>query len=146
MSVATEVGSERSTPQDREFDLPPDKPVLRELLVAAEENLAAAISNVRRASALRVELDDALARVRAVRHGYCGASRMTADEEWEGLEERLGSPQDVTATRRAQELKANGWQMVSVVFETWRFRRPKQRSTMRSGTATNEATSSHASF
>jgi hypothetical protein len=38
MPAATEFVSERSTPQDREPDLPPEKPNLRELLVAAKEN------------------------------------------------------------------------------------------------------------
>jgi hypothetical protein len=57
-----------------------------------------------------------------------GGSEGRDDEDWEILEERLGSPQDPDAVRRAEELEAQGWEVVSVLFEIWQFRRPKQHS------------------
>jgi hypothetical protein len=44
------------------------------------------------------------------RHVYCCMSRVIAEgrevDEWDSLEERLGSPQDRDALQRAQELEA----------------------------------------
>ena len=50
------------------------------------------------------------------------------DNEWDRLEERLGSPENSGASRRAAELTANGWRIETVLFRTgrWTFRRPRR--------------------
>ena len=48
-----------------------------------------------------------------------------ADETWETREERLGLPDNPQTLQRVAQLEADGWQVVSVVFGFWRFRRPK---------------------
>ena len=78
----------------------------------------------------------------------CGAVRPPADEPvlepeptaqvpripvtlpesgWDRLAEQLGAPDDPMAMDRAQQLVANGWELLGVQFTrgTWHFRRPR---------------------
>ena len=50
------------------------------------------------------------------------------DFEWDHKVERLGSPENAGARKRAVELMANGWEIETVLFRTglWTFRRPKR--------------------
>ena len=47
-------------------------------------------------------------------------------EDWDHLEEQLGSPEDPNAHARAGQLRTEGWELTGVMFHrgTWSFRRP----------------------
>jgi hypothetical protein len=49
-------------------------------------------------------------------------------DDWDRLEEWIGSPARAEARRRATELLADGWEIQTVMFRTglWTFRRPRR--------------------
>jgi hypothetical protein len=49
-------------------------------------------------------------------------------DDWDRLEEWIGSPAKAEARRRASELLADGWEIQTVMFRTglWTFRRPRR--------------------
>ncbi len=50
-------------------------------------------------------------------------------EDWDRLQEDLGSPEDPNAIERADQLRAEGWEFLGVTFHrgTWYFRRARRR-------------------